>query len=139
MHAHQYARSREERAEDGQGEGRDGEREVPDPKESTTVLDDDRVDVGGRGQPRQQRRVLDGVPAPESAPAEYLVAPPRPEHDAEGERTPGEHRPTPLLQGPALLHSTGHEHRNGEGEGDAEAHKSQIEQRRVYRNQGIVL
>ena len=129
----EHARAREERAEDREGEGGDGERQVPDAKEPAAVLDDDRVDVGRRRQPRQQRGVLDRVPAPEAAPAEHLVAPPRAEHDADRERAPGQHRPAPLLERPAVVHPAGDEHRDGEGEGHGEADEAGVEQRRVHR------
>ena len=139
MHAHEHPRAREERAEDREGEGRDREREVPDAEESAPILDDDRMDIGGRREPRQQRGVLDGIPPPKAAPAEDLVAPPRAEHDAERERTPGEHRPAALLERPAFLDSAGDEHRDREGEGNAHPNEAEVEQGRVHRDEWIVL
>src|SRR5664280_838142 len=85
------------------------------------------MDVGGRGQPGQQRGVLDRVPSPKAAPAEHLVTPPGPEHDADRQGAPGEHRPTTLLKGPAVLDPTGDEHGDGEGEGHRETHESGVE------------
>ena len=58
------------------------QREVPHPQQSPALLDQDRVQVGGAAQPRQEGGVLDRVPAPEAAPAEHLVGPPGAEDDA---------------------------------------------------------
>src|SRR5262249_48148274 len=63
----------QERAEDRETERRDDQREVPDAQHPAPFLHHHRVDERGRGEPRQQRRVLDRVPRPVPAPAEHLV------------------------------------------------------------------
>ena len=97
------------------------------------------MDIGRRRQPRQERRVFDGVPSPKAAPSKNLVTPPRSEHNPERERTPGENRPATLLEGPTFVHPSGNEHRDGEGEGHAKAHESEVQQRWMNRDEGIVL
>ena len=59
------------------------------------------------GEPRQQRRVLDRVPAPVAAPAEHLVAPPRAEDDADGEEAPRDERRAARVGEPALAEAAG--------------------------------
>ena len=92
----------EERAEDRERERGAQQRQVPDPQHPAPLLHHHRVQVGGAGEPRQERRVLDRVPGPVAAPAEHLVGPPRAEHDADGQEAPGEQRPPPGLDEPAL-------------------------------------
>ena len=43
-------------------------------------------------QPRHERGILDGVPAPETAPAEHFVRPVRADEDARAEEAPGDER-----------------------------------------------
>ena len=83
VHRVEHARAGEERAEDGEAERGAQQRQVPDPQHPAPLLHHHRVEVGGAGEPRQERRVLDRVPRPVAAPAEHLVAPPRAEHDAD--------------------------------------------------------
>ena len=49
---------------------------------STTI---ERMDQRGAGQPRHQRGVLDRIPEPPAAPAEFVIGPPRAHRDAEGQ------------------------------------------------------
>ena len=65
--------SREERPEDRERERRDDERQIPGTKQAALLLDHHRVQVRGRDQPRHDRRVLDGIPGPVTAPAEHRV------------------------------------------------------------------
>src|SRR3546814_11455705 len=91
------------------------------------------VEVGGAGEPRQQRRVLDRVPAPEAAPAEHLVAPPRAEDDADGKEAPGDERGPAGLDEPALTQPAGGEGGDGDGERHGEANVAEVETRGVER------
>ena len=129
----------EEGAEDGEGEGGDGQREVPHPHQPAPLLDQHRVQVGRAAQPGQQRGVLDRVPAPEAAPAEHLVGPPGAEHDADGEEGEGHQRPAPALDLPAVPHPARGQHADGEGEGHGEDDEADVEQRRVDGHQRVVL
>ena len=85
--------ARDERAEDRQQERRDHERHVPLAQHAALLLDHDRVQERGAGEPRQERRVLDGIPGPVAAPSELDVRPPHAERDADREEEPGEQRP----------------------------------------------
>ena len=97
------------------------------------------MQVGGAGQPRQEACVLDRIPSPDAAPAEHLVAPPAAEDDAGREEAPGEERPAPCLEQPALSHTTGDERGDGERERDAHADVAEVEHRRVEQHEHVVL
>ena len=124
VHRVDDARAGEERAEDREAERRDHERQVPDAQHPAPFLHHHRVDERGRGEPRQQRRVLDRVPAPVAAPAEHRVAPPRAEHDADGEEAPRDERRAAHVGQPALAEAAGDERGDRERERDREARRS---------------
>ena len=115
------------------------QRDVPDPQHPAALLHHHRVQVGGAGEPRQQRRVLDRVPRPVAAPAEHLVGPPGAEHDADGQEAPGEQGPAAGGEQPPLAHPAGDQRGDGEGERDGEADVAEVEHRRVERHQDVVL
>jgi hypothetical protein len=52
--------------------------------------DRERMDQRSADQPRHERRVLDRIPEPPAAPAEFVVRPPAAERDAERQKTPGQ-------------------------------------------------
>src|SRR5215813_15536778 len=62
---------------------------------------------GSSCEPREERRVLDWIPSPIAAPAQYRVCPVSTEENPAGEEAPGDHRPAarnvnPFLAG--ILH-----------------------------------
>ena len=103
------------------------------------LLHEHGVDVGGRRQPRHQRRVLDRVPRPHARPAEHLVAPPAAEQDADRQEAPREQRPPARLEQPALADATGDQRRHRERERHGEPDVAEIEDRRVEQHQRVVL
>ncbi len=115
------------------------ERQVPHAQHPATLLHKHGVQVRGGGQPRQERRVLHGVPRPEAAPPEDLVGPPRAEHDAHAEQPEGHERPAPHRQHPCLVDATGDERRDRERERHREADVPGVEDRRVERHERVVL
>ena len=135
----QHTRAGDEGAENGERERRDDQGQVPDPQHASTLLDHHRMDERRAGQPRQEGRVLDRVPGPVAAPAEGLVAPPRTEHDAEGEVPPRQHGPPAGGDQPALTDPAGDERRDRERERHRESDITQIEDRRMERHQDVVL
>ena len=70
---------------------------------------------------------------------EHLVRPPGPEQDAHGQEGPREQGPPAGLALPVLVELAGDQRCDGEGEGEREAHQSQIEHGRVDEDQRIVL
>ena len=129
----------EERPENGESEGGHRKREVPHPHQAAPFLYQHRVQVGRSAQPRQQRRVLDRVPAPEATPPEDLVRPPRAEHDADRKERERHQRPAPALDLPAIPDAPRGQHADGEGEGNREPDESRVEQRRMDGDQRVVL
>src|SRR5438309_1127409 len=86
------------------------------PIDSPSPLHERRMQVRGRGEPREERGVLHGIPRPVPAPAEDLVGPPRAEDDADGEEAPGHERPPAGLAQPSLAHPSGDQRRQRERE-----------------------
>ncbi|CAB4872701.1 unannotated protein [freshwater metagenome] len=97
------------------------------------------MDVGRRGQPRQEGRVFYRVPTPEATPAQDLVAPPGTQHDADAQDAPGQHGPLTEPDGPTFIDPTGYQHGHREDEGHRKAHEAGVEQWRVSRHEWIVL
>src|SRR6516225_6232502 len=58
------------------------------------------MNQGGTGQPRKEGTVLDGVPAPVAAPAQYLVSPVGPQQQPTPKYRPGHDCPRPRDLGP---------------------------------------
>ena len=52
-----------------------------------------RSESGGADQPGHEGGVLDRVPEPPTAPAQFVISPPRAHGDAEGREDPGSHGP----------------------------------------------
>ncbi len=121
VHAGHDAGPGEERADQGEHERCDDEGARPDAQAAASLGDHRRVDEGGGRQPRQQGRVLDRIPRPVAAPAEHLVAPPCPGHDAERQEGPRDERPAPHDAQPLLVEPAGRERRNAERERDRPA------------------
>ena len=138
MHGGEHAAPGEEGAEDREREGHDDQREVPDLQHPPALLDLDRVQERGRGQPGQEGRVLDGIPRPVAAPAEHVVRPPAAEEVAEGEEEPAAERPLPRRRGPAGVEAARDERGHREGVGDRERDEAGVEQRRVGEHVGVL-
>ena len=139
VHAVQHTGAREERAEDGETERGDEERQVPYAQHSPALLHEYRVDVGGRGDPRHERGVFHRVPRPHAAPPEHLVAPPAPEDDSEREEAEGEQRPPSRGEQPALTETTSHERGDRERKRHGHADVPEVQKRRVEHHEDVVL
>ncbi len=139
VHAVHDAAPREEGTQDREREGRDHERDVPGPQEPSLLLDHHGVQIGGRREPRHDRRVLDGIPCPVAAPAEHRVAPPRAGHDADAEERPRHEREVPRRHEPAVPALTEDERRDRVGEGDRGEHVTEVQKRRVQGHERVVL
>ena len=97
------------------------------------------MDVGGAGEPGEERGVLDRIPTPVTAPAEDLVAPPRAEDDPGGQEAPREQRPASGDEQPPLTDASGDQRTDREGERNGEADVAEVEHRRMERDQRVVL
>ncbi len=77
-------------------------------------------------KPRHQRRILNRVPEPEAAPAEFVVGPVRAHRDADGEEHPRRESPRPRPSGPCCVDVSLDQRRDCEGERDRAADVAQM-------------
>src|SRR3546814_6333293 len=75
--------------------------------------------------------VLDRIPEPPAAPAQFVVRPPRTDRDAQGEETPGDVGPRPRPAQPARVHAAVDQRRDRERERHHETHVAQVQHRRM--------
>ena len=100
--AGQDARAREEGPEHGERVRHQDQGDVPDLEHPALLLDHDRMQERGRRKPRHERRVLDRIPRPVTAPSQLRVGPCSPEHDPDRQSAPCEQRPSPRRREPGL-------------------------------------
>ena len=127
----------EERAEQGERERRDDQRDVPDLEHPAFLLDHHRVQERGADQPRHQRGVLDRIPSPVAAPAELRVRPAGAEQDPDREEDPGDEREPPRRADPARVEAAAGERPDRERERDRPEDVARVEHRRVDRHRRV--
>ncbi len=130
----QHARANEERAGQRERERRADQRDVPDAQHAAALLDHDRVQEGGAGQPRDQGGVLDRVPGPVAAPAEFAVGPAGSERQADGQEDPGDQGEAAGRADPAGVEAAGDQGADRECERDREEDVAGVERRRMHRH-----
>ena len=138
VHARDDAAARDERAEDRQQERGDDERHVPLAQHPALLLHHDGVQKGGVDQPRQKRRVLDGIPRPVAAPSELDVRPPHAEDDARRVEEPRDQRPAAHGGEPPGVEAPRDERGDREGEGHRGADVAEVEIWRMDRHPRIL-
>ena len=116
----------------------DDQDDVPDAQHAAPLLHHHGVQKRRRREPRQQRRVLDRVPRPVAAPAELFVRPDHPEHQAERQEQPAEHRPAAHGAQPRIVQMTGDERRDAERERNRHADEARVERRRMNRHVDVL-
>ena len=109
----------------------DHEHDVPDPEHAALLLDHHRVQERRRGEPGHQRGVLDRIPGVIAAPADLLVGPVGAEQLADAERRPGDERPAPGRDDPALVRAPREQRAHGERERHRQPDVAEVEHRRV--------
>src|SRR5262249_56899925 len=92
----------------------------------------------GPGKPRHERGVLDRIPEPPAAPAERVVGPIRAHGDAEGEKYPGKERPRADPARPGGIDAAVDQRRHREGERNREADVTEVEQRWMDGEAGVL-
>ncbi len=138
MHRGQHARADQERAHQRQREGQDGEQDGPAFERVALLGDRRRMNQRGADEPGQERGVLDRVPEPKAAPAQFVIGPPAPERDADGQETPRRQRPGPHPARPGGIDAPFDQGRDGEGKGDREADIAEIEEGRMEGEAGVL-
>ena len=96
------------------------------------------VHEGACEQPRHERGVLDGVPAPVAAPAEYLIGPVAADEDARTEEPPGQKRPLAGRLQPARLRPILEQRSHRVGERHGEQGVADEDDGRMHRHPGIL-
>ena len=138
MNRGENPRTHQEGAEQREPEGEDGEQHRP-ALQRIALLDHDRgVEKRRPGEPWHEGRVLDRIPEPPAAPAEFVIGPPAAERDPDGERAPCEQRPRPDPACPGRVHAALDQRGDGEGERDREADIAEIEEGRVEGEAGVL-
>ena len=126
VHRGQDTRADDEGAEQGQRERRDGEKHGPALERAPLLGDRQGVDECRAGEPRHERRVLDRIPEPPTAPAEFVVGPPASQGDTDGEERPGDVGPGPGPARPGRVQPAREQRRHGERERHRETHVAQV-------------
>src|SRR5271168_1991184 len=88
-------RADQERTDQAEAEGEDGEQDGPAFEGVALLHHDRRVEEGGRYQPGHEGSVLHRIPEPPAAPAQRVVSPAAAEADSRREAEPGGERPGP--------------------------------------------
>ena len=138
MYALDHAAAREKRPEDREQERHDDEHDVPFAQHPALFLDHDRMQERSAGEPRQKRRVLDGIPRPVASPSELDVRPPHAEHDTDGQKEPGQERPAPNDGEPFRIQSPRNQRGDGKCKWNGGGDVAQIEVRRMNRHAGVL-
>ena len=105
--------------------------DVPGLEHAAALLHLDAVDERGAHQPRHQRHVLDGVPAPVAAPAQHVVGPPGAQDVAQPENHPRHHRVAARQGDPLVAQLARRQRGDRERERHAPAHQARQQHRRV--------
>ena len=138
MNRRNDAGSREERPEDREGEGHDYKDVVPCLQHRPPPLHNSGVNECRSRNPREERRVLNGIPRPVPAPSEHLVAPPATEKNAGGEEDPGDQRPAMRSLEPGPLSFGPNQCGDCERKRHGKADVADVQKRRVDRHQNVI-
>ena len=138
MHRDQHAGAHQEGSDQAQGEREYGQQQRPALEDAALLGDAERMDQRRAHQPGHERGVLDRIPEPPAAPAQFVVGPPAAERNADGLKQPGEDRPRPGPFGPGLIQPPLQHRRAGKCEGHREAHVAGVEHRRMDREREVL-
>ena len=128
----------QEGADQREREGQDGEQHRPDLQGVALLHHHGGMQERGAGDPGHERGVLDGVPEPPAAPAEFVIRPVRAHRDAQRQEAPRGERPGPHRARPDGVDPPVDQRGDREGEADREADIADVEERRVDREAGIL-
>ncbi len=126
-----HSRAHHEGADEREGEGEDGEQDRPGLQRVALLHHDRGMQERGGQQPRHEADVLDRIPEPPAAPAEFVVGPDAAQRDADGQEHPGEQRPGPHPARPGGIDPAFDQRGDGEGKGHRETDIAEIEEGRV--------
>ena len=128
----------EKRADQRERERDDREQHRPAPERAALFGDGERMNQRRAGEPRHERRILDRIPEPPSAPAELVIRPGAAERDADRQEAPGDGRPRARPTCPRCVEPAADQCGNRERERDGEPDVAHVEHRRVNHHAGIL-
>ena len=103
MDRREDARADEEGAQERKREGEDCEKHRPDAEASALFRDGERVNQRRAGKPGHEGRILNRIPEPPAAPAEFVIGPVGAERNAEREENPRSRGPGAHPAGPGRV------------------------------------
>src|SRR6516164_10732616 len=92
----------------------------------------------GSGEPRHQRRILDRIPKPETAPAKRVMGPVRSASDADRQAHPGAKHPRTNPARPSRVDASLQQRGDRERECNRETDIAEVEERRMKSETGIL-
>jgi len=111
---------------------------VPDLEHALLFLNHDRVQERRSNQPWHQRGILDRIPTPEAAPAQFVIRPLAAQQNSNAQKHPGHHGPPACRANPSVAKLLGEHRRHGEREWNRKAHEAQIQHGRMDHHVGIL-
>ncbi len=85
----------------------------------------------GTGQPRHEGRILDRIPGPVAAPAQFVIGPGAAQHDTDGQKAERRQGPAAHHRQPVLGRPARQQRRQHQRERNRKAHVTHVEHRRV--------
>src|ERR1051325_10181837 len=89
-------------------------------------------------EPGHERRILDRIPEPPTAPAELVVSPETPERDTAGEKHPCNGGPWPRPARPGRVKPAANQRRDRKSKSDGETNVAHVKHRRVSHHRRIL-
>ena len=98
----------------------------------------ERMEQGGRRQPRHQRGILDRVPEPPAAPAQLVISPVAARGDAKRQEDPARQHPWPHRPRQRRVDLAGEQRADREAERHRQADIAEVERRRMEGEAGVL-
>ena len=134
----QNPRADQKRPEQAEGEGDQRQQHGPAFLRFPPLDHDGRMKQRRSGQPRNKRGILDRIPEPPTAPAQFVIGPPTAEPDAKGQACPRGQSPRPDPARPGGIDPAFDQRGDGERKCHRETDVPEVEHRRVEREAGVL-
>ena len=138
MHRRQNARADKECADQRERKAQNGKQDGPDLERVALFHHHRRMKERRARDPRHQRCILDRIPEPPSAPAEFVIGPVRTHGDAERHEDPCGQDPRPRIARPGRIDAAFDQSGNGKRKRNRKADIAEIEERRMDREPDIL-
>ena len=138
MYRGQYARAHQKCAQQRQRERGDRQQQGPATKAAAFFGDRLRMQQRRAGQPRHEAGVFHRIPEPPTAPAQFVICPPRTNRDTQGEEGPSRIRPRPRPTQPLCVDAALQQRGYGKCKRHRKAYIAGIQHRRVQDQAGVL-